>query len=89
MSENRLAQLQAVDPAILMDVVRQDVGRPDFEIGAWSARPLSNKGIINPDGLWLLSGDGRDANGARPWSVVVKTVRRQDPEPPETDMWYW
>jgi len=89
MAEDRLATLQAFDPARLTEVVRQDQCSPDFEIIKWSVRRLSDKGIINPDGLWLFSGTGRDSQGERPWSVVLKILSRQDPEPPPSDMWYW
>ena len=89
MANDRLAQLQALDPAILTEVVRQDRRSSTFEVGAWSVRRLSDKGIINPEGLWLLSGEGRDGGETRPWSVVVKTLQRQEQEPPSSDLWHW
>ena len=84
MSEARAAELQAVDPATLIDIVRQDQRSPNFEIAGWSVRPLSDRGFVTTDGLWLVSGLGRDAAGERPWAVAVKIIGRQEPEPPRT-----
>ena len=67
--------LQAIDPAVLTDVVRQDQRSPNFEITSWTAGVLSNKGVANPDGLFVFSGEGCDENGARSWSVVLKVIR--------------
>ena len=52
MSEELLAELQATDPAILIDVVRQDQRSPSFTITEWSVNPLSNRGFVANDGLW-------------------------------------
>jgi hypothetical protein len=38
------ARLQAVDPAVLADMVRQDQRSSSFEIADWSVRRLSDKG---------------------------------------------
>jgi hypothetical protein len=84
-----LANLQAIDLARLTAVVRQDQRSPNFEITQWSVKRLSDKGIINPEGLWVFDGTGRDSRGERPWSVVLKILKPQDPEPPSSDMWYW
>jgi hypothetical protein len=89
MAENLLATLQAIDPAHLTHVVRQDQSSPAFEITQWSVTRLSDKGIINPEGLWVFAGAGRDSQGERSWSVVLKILNRQDSEPPPSDMWYW
>ncbi len=59
MPDDVLATLQAVDPAVLEGVVREDQRSPSFQITDWSVRCLSDKGIINPNGLWLFSGQGR------------------------------
>jgi hypothetical protein len=89
MSETRAGQLQAVDAATLNEIVRQDQRNPGFEIAGWSVQPLSDRGFVTTDGLWLVSGLGRDAIGARPWSVVVKIIGRQEPELPQTHLGYW
>ena len=62
-----LGTLQAIDPAVLENVVRVDQRSPAFQISDWSVRRLSAKGIVNPDGLWLFSGQGRDGQGTRNW----------------------
>ncbi len=89
MIKNFFIREKAVDLAILTDVVRQDQSSPSFEITEWSLKTLSHKGIINPDGLWFLSGEGFDREGLRPWSVVLKIVERPDEEPPLSNMGHW
>jgi hypothetical protein len=73
MSQDTLAQLHNLDSALLTDVVRQDQRSPTFALLDWSVARLSNKGIINPDGLFRLSGQGRDSAGTRPWSFSTPT----------------
>lgn len=89
MDGNLLEKLKAIDPAILTDVVRQDQCNPSFEITNWSVKRLSDKGIINPDGLWLFSGDGKDGARSQPWSIVLKIFERPEEETPPSDLWYW
>jgi hypothetical protein len=89
MFDTRVAQLKAVDAAALADIVRQDQCSSSFEIDGWSVQPLSDRGFVTTDGLWLVSGLGRDAAGERPWSVVVKIIGRQEPELPQTHLGYW
>ena len=89
MPDDILATLQAINPAVLESVVREDQRSPSFQITDWSVGRLSNKGIINPDGLWLFSGQGHDQQGPRNWSVVLKILARQTEEPPINDMWNW
>jgi hypothetical protein len=89
MGEDLLVKLKAIDPSILTDVVRQDRHNPSFEITNWTVRRLSDKGIINPDGLWLFSGDGYDGERSGTWSVVLKILQRPEKEAPLSDLWYW
>jgi hypothetical protein len=89
MDDNLLERLKAIEPAMLTDVVRQDQSNPSFEIIEWSVQRLSDKGIINPDGLWLFSGSGKDGAKSRPWSVVLKILERPEHEVPLDDLWYW
>jgi hypothetical protein len=89
MTEDMLVKLQAIDLAILTDVVRQDQYSPQFEITEWSVRRLSDKGVINPDGLWLFQGEGHDHDGSRSWSIVLKILQRQQNEPALSDLWHW
>jgi hypothetical protein len=89
MAPNPLEELRNLDPALLVGVVRQDQRSPRFEITDWQVEPLSDQGIINPEGLFRVCGHGRDAAGARPWTVVVKIVK--DPGQPRdpAHLWYW
>src|SRR5690349_9573814 len=89
MADDMVGKLQAIDSAILTDVVRQDQHSPRFEVTEWSVRRLSNKGVTNPDGLWLFHGEGYDNEDSRAWSVVLKILNRQEPEPPVNDLWHW
>jgi len=84
-----LKKLEAIDPALLTDVLRQDQNDPSFEISEWSMQRLSDNGIANPDGLWLFSGTGIGNKGTQPWSVVLKILARQNDEPPLDNHWHW
>jgi hypothetical protein len=89
MVEDIVEKLQAIDSAILTDVIRQDQHSPLFEVTGWSVQRLSDKGVTNPDGLWLFRGEGYDNDGSRSWSVVLKILQRQELEPPLGDLWHW
>jgi hypothetical protein len=89
MAEDAPEALQAVDESLLTDVVRRALDSPAFRVTTWSVRRLSDKGVINPNGLWRFSGDGRDERGARSWSVVLKMLTREEQERPPADTWYW
>jgi hypothetical protein len=89
MGNETLERLNATDPAVLTDIVRQDQNNPTFEITEWNVKRLSDKGIANPDGLWLFSGWGNSGKEIYPWSVVLKILERQEEEPPADDLWHW
>lgn len=89
MDDQLLENLKTIDPVLLTDVVRQDLRNPSFEITGWSVKRLSDKGIINPDGLWLFSGEGNDSTGSKSWMVVLKILERPDEEAQPSDLWYW
>jgi hypothetical protein len=89
MTADVLESLKNIDPALLTEVVRRDQHSPSFEITGWSVRKLSDKGVINPDGLWLFNGQGADGQGSRQWSVVLKYFRRPEQEPEPTFIWHW
>jgi hypothetical protein len=89
MNDQLLEDLKNIDPAILIDIVRQDRRNPSFEINNWSVKRLSDKGVINPDGLWLFSGEGNDGREPQTWSVVLKILERPEQESPADDLWYW
>lgn len=89
MTQDLMTKLRAIDPAILTDVVRQAHRSSSFEITEWSVKRLSDKGIINPDGLWLFSGQGNDSHGPAAWTVVLKVFHHPEEEVPLSDLWYW
>jgi hypothetical protein len=84
-----LDQLQRISLDMLTHVVRQDQRRPSLTITDWAVQPLSDKGIINPGGLWALDGHARDGHSACAWSLVIKVLRRPQREGPPSDPWYW
>ena len=89
MIEDLAARLQAVDPAILADVVHQDQRSPSFEIVEWSFRSLTDQGVGIADRLWLFSGSGRVGDATRPWSVVLKVFERPQQELAPDARNYW
>ena len=89
MNTTKLTTLQQIDPDVIRDVVRHDQRSSAFEIQQREVVRLSAKGIINPDGLFLFRGQGKDQQGVRFWSVVLKVLFRQEQEPPLSDMWNW
>jgi hypothetical protein len=89
MGNDLLEELRAIDLATLTDVVRQDQNNPSFEISEWKVKQLSDKGIANPNGLWLFYGRGNNGRESCSWSVVLKIVGRQEEQLPASDLWYW
>ena len=80
MTEDLLERLKTIDIGTLTEIVQQDQGSSTFMITEWSVTRLSNRGIMNPDGLWLFSGLGSDRDGLRLWSVVLKILEREEEE---------
>jgi len=89
MTQAVLDRLQSIDLDVLTEVVRQDQRRPALVIRSWAVQPLSNKGIINPGGLWSLAGHARDGQETCAWSLVVKVLRRPQAELSPSELWYW
>lgn len=89
MAQPMLEQLRNLDPALLTDVVRQNQRSPTFAIIDWQVKHLSDKGIINPEGLFRVYGHGRDGAESKPWSVVLKVLYQPDHTPEPTNLWYW
>jgi len=89
MTEEMLMTLKAIDPAVLAGVVRQDQGSAAFEITEWTVKSLSDKGMINPDGLFLFSGQGYDERGTRSWSVALKILKDPGEVQNVRDIHYW
>lgn len=77
MSDEILVQLRSLDLGLLNGVVRRAQGSPTFELLDWSVAPLNHQKIIDTTGgLYRFSGQGQDAAGVRPWSVVLKIVNQ-------------
>src|SRR5215210_3099131 len=89
MAEAMLEKLKAIDPALLAEIVQMDQNSPSFEVTEWSVKRLSDKGIRNPDGLWLFSGTGNDGQRALPWSVVLKIIEPSEEELPPSAPNLW
>jgi len=89
MSTERLQTLAALDSARLTEIVRRVQASPSFEIGTWDVRYLTSDGMINPEGLFLFSGDGHDERGHSSWSVVLKVLQSRTPEPDPSNAWHW
>jgi len=87
--QNRLKILSELDSTKLTEIVRRAQDNPYFEIGSWTVRQLSSGGGINPEGLFLFSGDGHDERGQRSWSVVLKMIQSYTPEPDPSNAWHW
>ena len=87
--QNRLQTLTALDSTQVTEIVRRAQASPSFEIGSWDVRQLSSDGGINPEGLFLFSGDGNDERGQRPWSIVLKILQSRTPEPDPSHAWHW
>jgi hypothetical protein len=89
MAETMVEKLSTLDPAFLAEIVRMDQNNPSFEVTEWSVKRLSDKGIRNPDGLWLFSGAGKDGNQSKSWSIVLKILERSEEEDVPDTMHYW
>ena len=89
MASDRLQTLAAIDPAKLTEIVRKAEASARFEIGAWQVRLLTSQGAINPQGLFIISGDGQDENGSRQWSVVLKWIQAGDAPLAPDHIWHW
>jgi hypothetical protein len=81
MADDILAACQAIDPAFLVEIVRQDLNRPGFELGAWEAAPVSHEKVVRTTGgLFCFRGIGQDSGKPRSWSVILKIVRQLEGE---------
>lgn len=89
MSQDMLAILQATDSALLREIVRQDQCSPAFELLNWDVKRLSEKGLINLEGLFLFSGQGRDERGISPCSVALKILTEPSEVQDPRNMFYW
>ena len=88
--EAALEKVRAVDPAVLVEVVRQDQRDPSFEITSWAVRRLSDRGLASGDGPFCFYGHGRSGQSLRPWSVVLKiSITGEDALRDPTSMRYY
>jgi hypothetical protein len=78
MNPGLLATLQALDPGVLTDLVRQDRRNPAFKILDWAVQSLSHERIVDTTGgLDRFSGYGRGGvKDIMPWALVLKIVNR-------------
>lgn len=82
-------QLQRLDPVLVTDVVRQDQCSATFAIATWQVERLSDKGIMNPDGLFRVFGHGQGDAGIKSWSVVLKVFSQPNHTIEPDNLWYW
>ncbi len=68
-------QLQAFDRAILTGFVRQSLNSETLEIDEWHVQPLHNATGIATGGVYSVAGVGREQDGGREWSLILKVVR--------------
>lgn len=89
MGEDIPENLKAIDSDLLTDIVQRNQNDASFQITDWTVKRLSDKGIANPDGLWLFRGQGTGNAGSRTWSIILKILSRQKEEPALHDLWHW
>ena len=89
MTATVLSSLQGLDPARLTPLVQTATRQPELKLDGFSVEVLSDKGITNPDGLFLFSGRAHGPAGEVPWSLVLKMLTKppQDQDPQE--IFYW
>jgi hypothetical protein len=88
MTDDLLAQLKAIDPAVLTEVVRQDQRSPDLTILDWTVEPINFASHNSATGgLFLFTGRAQSERGVRPWSVVLKCIKK--PEQPDEAVRGW
>jgi len=67
MHDNLLAQLKAMDQAVLTEVVRQDQRDPHLAILDWTVEPISPEKVNDTTGgLFRFNGQGQSAKGIGP-----------------------
>ena len=84
-------QVQAIDPAVLLTVVRQHQRDPNFQILDWTVDVLSDRGSAYPDGLglWCFRGHGQSSQGIKPWSVALKILKDRGDDEAPSHVGYW
>jgi hypothetical protein len=73
MAGNLLQQLQALDTAVVTEVVRKDRRDTELTLLDWVVEPLSHEKIIDTTGgLFRFSGHCTSMQGKQSWTVVLK-----------------
>jgi hypothetical protein len=82
-------ELEAIDPAVLQEVVRRDRRDPDFRIGDWAAEPVGQKGFADSEALFRIYGNGSGESTGASWSVVLKILHASERELDPREPYYW
>jgi hypothetical protein len=85
----KIPGLDAIDPAVLQEVVRQDRRDPDFLIADWAAEPVGQKGFADSEALFRIYGNGSGESTGEPWSVVLKILHASERELDPREPYYW
>ena len=78
----------ALDARMLATPVRCAVRSETVEIVAWRSHPLRG-GSETPEGLYRVTGTGRDQGATVPWSIVLKIVQPSGDYAEATHSYYW
>lgn len=91
MDENILAQLQALDTAVITEAVRKDQHDPGLTLLSWKVEPLSHEKIIHTTGgLFRFSGTSQNPRGEGTWAIVLKCINEPKGWSREPTEWaYW
>jgi hypothetical protein len=91
MAGDLLAQLRAIDPAVLTGVVRQDQCDPHLAILNWTVEPINHEKLIDTTaGLFRFSGESQGVLGRQSWAVVLKCIHNpieESQQPREYSYW--
>jgi hypothetical protein len=77
MSSEMLAALHEIDHDIINGVARRSLGLPEFEITDFTVSALLHEKVIETTGgLFRFAGRGLAGGLEKPWSAVLKIIRR-------------
>ena len=90
MTDDLLEQLNALDQAVLRDVIRNDQHDTELVLLDWSVEPLSHEKIIDTTaGLFCFNGQSQSIKGMRPWKVVMKCINNPKVPSEQPRNWYY
>lgn len=89
MTPTKLAALRMLDPNTLSELVQRTTGQPELRVSEFTVKTLSNKGVMNPEGLFLFSGRGVGSGVVVPWSLVLKLLNRPGEAQAPHAAFYW